>query len=172
MKPLYSFFLNSCIFLWGIIALIPSNTFAQLSTIDNTSPSITQDLSKVIDSKDLDNPLRQGSRLIVESPIDPSNNYINILSDDIQNFTQAETFSLDLIKNIINILLSFTFFIIKFKHWTASCCNATYLQDMRLLEFHRWLQWRYHLSASGLALASHGSSHLINTCFEVITNHS
>jgi hypothetical protein len=87
--------------------LTTSNTFAQLSTIDNTSPSITQDLSKIIDSKDLNNPLRQGSRLIVESPIDPTNNYINILSDEIQNFTQAETFTLDLIKNIINILLWF-----------------------------------------------------------------
>jgi hypothetical protein len=51
-----------------MIFLTTSDTLAQLSTIDNTSPSITQDITKVIDSSNLDNPIRQGSRLGIESP--------------------------------------------------------------------------------------------------------
>ncbi len=109
---LYSLVIGSLLFVWGLLFLTTSDSFAQLSTIDNTSPSITQDLSKAIDSSNLDNPLRQWSRLIVESPIDPTNNYINILGDEIQSFTQAQTSTLGLVQNIINILLSFTSLIV------------------------------------------------------------
>jgi len=62
-----------------MIFLTTSDTLAQLSTIDNTSPSITQDITKVIDSSNLDNPLRQGSRLIIESPDGEST--INVIND-------------------------------------------------------------------------------------------
>jgi hypothetical protein len=41
------------------MVFLQDHTFAQLSTIDNTSPTITQDITKVIDSTDLDNPLRK-----------------------------------------------------------------------------------------------------------------
>jgi Type IV secretion system pilin len=86
--------------------------FAQLSTIDNTSPSITQDITTVIDSSNLDNPIRQGSRFGIENPTNPTNSAINVIKTNIQNFWQAQNITLWLIQNIINILLSFTTLII------------------------------------------------------------
>ena len=68
MMRIYSLIISSFLFLGSMIFLTTSDTLAQLSTIDNTSPSITQDISKVINSSNLDNPIRQGSRLGIESP--------------------------------------------------------------------------------------------------------
>jgi hypothetical protein len=96
--------MNSIFFLY-------SDTFAQLSTIDNTSPTITQDITKVINSNDLDNPIRNWSRFGIESPDWSSTiNVINV--SEILWFEQAQNATLWLIQNIINILLSFTTLIV------------------------------------------------------------
>jgi hypothetical protein len=72
-----------------MIFLTTSDSLAQLSTIDNTSPSITQDISKVINSSNLDNPIRQGSRLGIESPDGES--MINVINvSEILGFQQAQ----------------------------------------------------------------------------------
>lgn len=86
-------------------------SFAQLSTIDNTSPSITQDLSKALNSADLDNPIRQWSRFAIESP--DGSSLINVINGTtIMGFDQAQNQTLQLIQNIINVLLSFTALIV------------------------------------------------------------
>ena len=104
---IYSLIISSCLFLGSMIFLTTSDTLAQLSTIDNTSPSITQDITKVIDSSNLDNPIRQWSRLIVESPDGES--MINVINvSEILGFEQAQNQTLWLLQNIINVLLSFT----------------------------------------------------------------
>ena len=40
---------------------------AQLSYIDNTSPSITQDISKVVRTDDMTNPIRDGAYMPIQS---------------------------------------------------------------------------------------------------------
>lgn len=81
--------------------------FAQLSTIHNTSPSVTQSLDKAINSSQITNPIRQGAHFVVESP--DGNHHLNVMNTwEIDEFTQAQTQTLDLVRNIINILLSFT----------------------------------------------------------------
>ena len=108
---IYSLIISSCLFLGSMIFLTTSDTLAQLSTIDNTSPSITQDITKVIDSSNLDNPIRQWSRLIVESPDGAS--MINVINvSEILWFEQAQNQTLWLLQNIINVLLSFTALIV------------------------------------------------------------
>lgn len=108
---IYSLIISSCFFLGSMIFLTTSDTLAQLSTIDNTSPSITQDITKVIDSSNLDNPIRQWSRLIVESPDGES--MINVINvSEILGFEQAQNQTLWLLQNIINVLLSFTALIV------------------------------------------------------------
>lgn len=93
------------------IVFLQDHTFAQLSTIDNTSPTITQDITKVIDSTDLDNPLRKWSRFGIESP--DGSSVINVINvSEILWFDQAQNATLWLIQNIINILLSFTTLIV------------------------------------------------------------
>jgi hypothetical protein len=93
------------------IVFLQDHTFAQLSTIDNTSPTITQDITKVIDSTDLDNPLRKWSRFGIESP--DWSSVINVINvSEILWFDQAQNATLWLIQNIINILLSFTTLIV------------------------------------------------------------
>ena len=107
MMRIYSLIISSCLFLGSMIFLTTSDTLAQLSTIDNTSPSITQDITKVIDSSNLDNPIRQGSRLGIESPDGAS--MINVINvSEILGFEQAQNQTLWLLQNIINVLLSFT----------------------------------------------------------------
>jgi hypothetical protein len=75
----------SIIVISGLYSTRP-DIFAQLSTIDNTSPSITQDITTVIDSSNLDNPIRQGSRFGIENPTNPTNSAINVIKTNIQNF--------------------------------------------------------------------------------------
>ncbi len=82
-------------------------TNAQLSTIDNTSPSITQELNKALDTNDIDNPLRQWSHFAIQSP-DGTSSINTISMSEILWFADAQNATLGLIKNIINVLLSFT----------------------------------------------------------------
>ena len=111
MMRIYSLIISSFLFLGSMIFLTTSDTLAQLSTIDNTSPSITQDISKVINSSNLDNPIRQGSRLGIESPDGES--MINVINvSEILWFEQAQNQTLWLLQNIINVLLSFTALIV------------------------------------------------------------
>ena len=108
---IYSFIITSLLVLGSTIFLTTSNTLAQLSTIDNTSPSITQDLSKALNSSDLDNPIRQWSRFAIESP--DWSSLINVINaSEIMWFDQAQNQTLQLIHNIINVLLSFTALIV------------------------------------------------------------
>ena len=109
MKYLY-YLINTIFCLWIIWFFGSNNTFGQLSTIDNTSPSITQNVSQVFDTSSINNPLRQGSRFAIESPDQTS--LINIINDNINWFDQAQNDTLWLIKNIINILLGFLSLII------------------------------------------------------------
>lgn len=88
-----------------------SFSYAQLSTFDNTSAAITQDLSKAIDSKNITNPLRDGTRFAIESP--DKSHILNVINGTtIVWFEQAQNQTLQLIHNIINILLSFTALIV------------------------------------------------------------
>lgn len=108
---IFSFIISSCIVLASMSFFRTSDTFAQLSTIDNTSHSITQDLSKALNSSNLDNPLRQWSRFAIESP--DGSSLINVISaSEIMGFEQAQNQTLQLIQNIINVLLSFTALIV------------------------------------------------------------
>ena len=108
---IFSFIISSCVVLASMSFFRTSDTFAQLSTIDNTSPSITQDLSKALNSADLDNPIRQWSRFAIESP--DGSSLINVISaSEIMWFEQAQNQTLQLIQNIINVLLSFTALIV------------------------------------------------------------
>ena len=102
----YLFIICCWILVWSMISLLWSYSFAQLSTIDNTSPSITQDITRVIDTSDLDNPIRKWSRLIVESP-DGADSIDIISISKILNFSDAQSQVLWLVQNIVNILLSF-----------------------------------------------------------------
>ncbi len=91
-----------------IIALsfLSGSIFAQLSTIDHTSPSITQDLTKAVDTSSIADPLRQWSRFIVVSP--NGKHLIDIIDpSQIWWFQQAENATLYLIRTIINVILSF-----------------------------------------------------------------
>lgn len=84
---------------------------AQLGVIDNTSPSITQDLSKVVDTSDISNPMRDGAYFGIKSPDGQSEiNVINI--GKIISFSQAQNQTLRLVQNIINYVLWFTALII------------------------------------------------------------
>lgn len=79
---------------------------AQLSTIDNTSPSITQSVDQVINTVGITNPIRQGSLLGIKSP--DGLNMIDVLNvSQIWGFDQAQNETLWIIRNIINIILSF-----------------------------------------------------------------
>lgn len=94
---LYAFF----VFLFRQI-----DVHAQLGVIDNSSPSITQDLTKVVDTSNIDNPLRDGTYWGIQSPDGQSAlNVINI--GKILSFSQAQNQTLRLIQNIINYALSF-----------------------------------------------------------------
>ncbi len=90
----------------GIVLLWSSFSMAQLSTIDNTSPSITQSINQVLDTNDITNPLRQWSLFAIKSP--DGNYFLNVMNiSQIRWFDQAQNETLDLIRNIINIILSF-----------------------------------------------------------------
>lgn len=103
--------ISSLLLLGSVLYASTSNTFAQLSTIDSTSPSITQDINKAFNSADLDNPIRKWSRLAIESPDGAS--LINVINtSEIMGFEQAQNQTLQLIQNIINVLLSFTALIV------------------------------------------------------------
>lgn len=92
---------------WLLLLYLWSYSSAQLSTIDNTSPSVTQSLNHVVDSTNISSPLRQWSRFIIESP--DGNNFIGVMNiSQIWWFDQAQNETLNLIRNIINIILSFT----------------------------------------------------------------
>ena len=93
--------------IWYSILSISAVTFAQLSTIDHTSPSITQSIDHVVDTNNISNPLRQGTRFPIESP--DGNNILDVMNiSEIRWFDQAQNETLHLIRNIINIILSFT----------------------------------------------------------------
>lgn len=83
------------------------NVYAQLGVIDNTSPSITQDIRHVVDSSQIENPLRDGAYFWITSP-DGQNEVSVINIGKIISFTQAQDQTLRLIQNIINYILSFT----------------------------------------------------------------
>lgn len=84
---------------------------AQLSIIDNTSPTITQDLWKVVDTTDIQSPLRDGSFFGIKSP-NGANSISVINIGKILNFWQAKNQTLQLVHNIINYLLSFVALIV------------------------------------------------------------
>lgn len=110
MRRLYiiSIICSICIGLW---IYYPWQISAQLSTIDNTSPSITQDINHVISSSHIDNPLRQGSLFGAQSP--DWQDELNILNvGDILWFDQAQNNVLMLIRSILNVLLSFVSLIV------------------------------------------------------------
>jgi len=113
MTRYYSLIISSLIFLWSIVFFSTQESLAQLSSIDNTSPSITQDISKVIYSSNLDHPLRQGSRLGIKSP-DWSSMIDVINVSEILWFEQAQNQTLWLLQNIINVVLSFTTMLVLF----------------------------------------------------------
>ena len=93
--------------IWYSILSMSAVTFAQLSTIDHTSPSITQSIDHVVDTNNISNPLRQGTRFFIESP--DGNNILDVMNiSEIRWFDQAQNETLHLIRNIINIILSFT----------------------------------------------------------------
>lgn len=80
---------------------------AQLSIIDNTSPTITQDIHQVVDTSDIQSPLRDGSFFGIKSP--NGQNSISVINiGKILTFWQAKNQTLNLIYNIINYLLWFT----------------------------------------------------------------
>jgi hypothetical protein len=77
---------------------------AQLGVIDNSSPSITQDITKAVDTRNIQNPLRDGSYLAVKSP--DGENEIGVIDiGKILTFGQAQNETLRLIRNIINYVL-------------------------------------------------------------------
>lgn len=80
---------------------------AQLSTIDNTSPSITQSLEHVVDTTHIKDPLREGSMIGIKSP-NGTKMVQNLLhTEKITWFDQAKHETLLFIKKIINIILGF-----------------------------------------------------------------
>ncbi len=84
---------------------------AQLSVIDNSSPSITQDISHVTDTSTIGNPLRDGSFFGIKSPDGQHElNVINIWK--IITFDQAQSQTISLVRNIINYALSFVALIV------------------------------------------------------------
>gem|GEM_PF-3193649 len=82
------------------------STHAQLSVIDDSSPSLTHDITHVVDTENITNPLRNGSRFGIESPDGES--HIGVIDiGEILTFGQAKNQTLRLIHNIINYILSF-----------------------------------------------------------------
>lgn len=96
----------ACLF-WGQMFFSFQDACAQLSIIDDTSPSITRDLTKIVDVSKIENPLRDGSYLVIKSP-DGQNELDVINIGKILNFGQAQDQTLRLVQNIINYALWFT----------------------------------------------------------------
>ena len=137
--------------IWTVIWLL-SFTWAQLSTIDHTSPSITQSINHVVDTNNITNPIRQWSLLPIKSP--DGNNMLNVMNiSQIWWFDQAQNETLSLIRNIINIILSFialVVLVLLIIEWYKIVTAGTNLDQYKKAT---WKLKNYAIAIAGIALS-------------------
>lgn len=100
------------VFLISIFSLI--SVYGQLSIFDNSSPTINNTLDNVLDTSNINDPLRDGSRVIVQSSDNNGGeqwalNFLNIKT--ITQFSDAHHETLNIIRNILNAVLYFISFV-------------------------------------------------------------
>lgn len=127
-------------------------TSAQLSTIDSTSPSITQSVDQALNTSDITNPLRQGSLFGIKSP--DGTHMINVINiSQIWWFDEAQNETLIIIRNIINILLSFVWLIVLVLFIIEGYKIVTSGNDTDQYKKALWKVKNYAIAIAGIAIS-------------------
>ena len=125
---------------------------AQLSTIDNTSPSITQSVDQVVNTVGITNPIRQWSLLGIKSP--DGLNMIDVLNiSQIWGFDQAQNETLSIIRNIINIILSFVSLVVLILLIIEWYKIVTAWEDTDQYKKALWKLKNYAIAIAGIAVS-------------------
>lgn len=151
----------------GLVGWLVFQASAQLSTIDNTSPSITQSVDQVLNTTDITNPLRQGSLFWIRSP--DGTHFINVMNiSQIWGFDQAQNETLILIRNIINILLSFVWLIVLVLFIIEWYKIVTSWNDTDQYKKALWKVKNYAIAIAGIALSRFIVSFIFAALWSVI----